>query len=144
MLHGNHASRDEHFSPLSDRDKDIMDTPYTREEIAELSPDAWPERGTYCEKCRTYIPRFAQVSPADEERLRCLTPVQAIKELRERTGCSMRWAKIWATHPQGPQTKHSREGVPPCPYCGKPLRTAKAQQCFECGADWHGESSRKA
>jgi hypothetical protein len=26
--------------------------------------------------------------------------------------------------------------VTPCPSCGKPLRTALAQQCLECGADW--------
>jgi hypothetical protein len=25
----------------------------------------------------------------------------------------------------------------PCPWCGKPLKTEKAQQCFECGMDWH-------
>lgn len=25
----------------------------------------------------------------------------------------------------------------PCPYCGAPLRTPKAQQCLSCGADWH-------
>lgn len=25
----------------------------------------------------------------------------------------------------------------PCPQCGELLRTSKAQQCFECGADWH-------
>jgi len=24
-----------------------------------------------------------------------------------------------------------------CPSCNQPLRTSKAQQCFECGADWH-------
>jgi hypothetical protein len=26
---------------------------------------------------------------------------------------------------------------PDCPKCGKVLRTAIAQQCFNCGADWH-------
>ncbi len=25
----------------------------------------------------------------------------------------------------------------PCPNCGKDLRTALAQQCMHCGADWH-------
>jgi hypothetical protein len=30
---------------------------------------------------------------------------------------------------------------PPCPNCGQPLRTAKAQQCFICGAKWHGRSA---
>ena len=24
-----------------------------------------------------------------------------------------------------------------CPKCGEPLRTSRAQQCLECGADWH-------
>jgi hypothetical protein len=26
---------------------------------------------------------------------------------------------------------------PPCPFCGHPLQTSKAQQCFRCGMDWH-------
>lgn len=26
--------------------------------------------------------------------------------------------------------------TPPCPKCGEPLRSAKAQQCFACGAVW--------
>jgi hypothetical protein len=31
----------------------------------------------------------------------------------------------------------TREGAPPCPQCGQPLRTPNAKQCFRCGADWH-------
>jgi hypothetical protein len=27
----------------------------------------------------------------------------------------------------------------PCPHCGAPLRSERANQCFECGADWHGQ-----
>ena len=27
----------------------------------------------------------------------------------------------------------------PCPHCGAPLRSERAQQCLECGANWHGQ-----
>ena len=30
----------------------------------------------------------------------------------------------------------------PCPFCRKPLRNYTAQQCFCCGADWHGNPPR--
>jgi hypothetical protein len=29
----------------------------------------------------------------------------------------------------------------PCLYCGAPLRTRKAKQCFECGMDWHDSAN---
>ena len=32
--------------------------------------------------------------------------------------------------------KRKKHG-PPCPHCGKPLRSELAKQCFECGTDWH-------
>jgi hypothetical protein len=31
----------------------------------------------------------------------------------------------------------SQNDNPACPYCGVPLASAKAQQCFACGWDWH-------
>jgi len=33
-----------------------------------------------------------------------------------------------------------RKKPAPCPHCGEPLRTALAQQCRHCGADWHAKS----
>jgi len=35
-----------------------------------------------------------------------------------------------------------QQELPPCPHCGRPLRTAEAQQCFHCGADWHGKPAK--
>jgi hypothetical protein len=109
------------------------DAPYTRDKIRQLGKDLWPWRGPYCSKCRAHIPQFADISPEVEKHLRSLRTMIAMRELRERTGCPIHWAKIWAFHPHGPQPSG-----PPCPYCGQPLRTDKAQQCLECGADWHG------
>ncbi len=116
------------------------DAPYTREEIDRVGANAGPWRGPYCGKCRNHIPQFAAISSDEEQRLRTLPTIEAIKELRERTGCSPLWAKIWLYHPHGPHPI-SRPNGPPCPYCGRPLRTDKAQQCLECGADWHGRPS---
>ena len=31
----------------------------------------------------------------------------------------------------------AKKKTKPCPECGKNLRTAIAQQCMHCGADWH-------
>lgn len=35
---------------------------------------------------------------------------------------------------------HKQDAGGPCPYCGKRLRTIKAQQCRHCGKKWHGMS----
>jgi hypothetical protein len=112
---------------------------YTNRELQSLPDDAWPTRGPLCEKCHTHIPALADLAPAQEESLRQLakqSSARAILELRRITGCNLRWAKIWVSHPNGPQTKHGVDG-PPCPYCGAPLRTDKAKQCISCGTDWH-------
>ncbi len=37
--------------------------------------------------------------------------------------------------PPRPVARFTEEGV--CPYCGQPLPTLQARQCFQCGADWH-------
>jgi len=36
---------------------------------------------------------------------------------------------------------NAKEKTKPCPECGKNLRTALAQQCMHCGADWHQKNS---
>lgn len=33
----------------------------------------------------------------------------------------------------------AKKETKPCPECGKDLPTALAQQCIDCGADWHVE-----
>src|SRR5262245_51056673 len=115
----------------------MKQAPYTRHELENIAESEFPARGEYCEGCKTLIPSFADVSTNDEHRIRAMeSRVQQTIEVRRLTGCSIRWAKIWVVHPHGPQPKHGQNG-PPCPECGLPLRTAKAMQCVECGADWH-------
>ena len=113
---------------------ELKKLPFSSEDMSRISDDAWPNRGDYCEKCHTWIPRFADLTDKETARLRSLSTIQAMKEVRATTGCSLRWAKIWAMHPNGPEPKYVG---PPCPHCGEPLRTSKARQCFSCGADWH-------
>jgi hypothetical protein len=68
--------------------------------------------------------------------------VSAIKLLRTATNASLseciKWVEERIRRLDGIQR---RSNGPPCPYCGKALRTDKARQCFECGVDWHKSSS---
>ncbi|WP_313920213.1 hypothetical protein [Tahibacter sp.] len=111
--------------------------PYTPEEIAVFG-EGFPRRGLYCPRCNTYIPEFSALSDVDRHRIRrlCLEHRRelAMAELRAATGCSGRWAKIWVIHAGRPGTLFPG---PPCPHCGKPLRTARARQCPHCLAQWH-------
>lgn len=116
---------------------ELKGLPYTHDELIRVADETWPSRGAYCEKCHAWIPRFADLTAEEIARLRGLSKVQAMKEVREVTGCSLRWAKIWAVHPNGPEPKYVG---PPCPHCGEQLRTAKARQCLSCGADWHEQN----
>ena len=111
--------------------------PYTNEEVVQLERGAIPARGVYCAKCGNHIPSFSVLSRQDEAHLRSLDIISAIRELRAKTGCGVTLAKIWAVHPDGP---HLKEARPPCHYCGRPLRSLLARQCFECGWDWHDAS----
>lgn len=39
---------------------------------------------------------------------------------------------------------YARKRRVPCPYCGKPLRSPLAEQCVECGVDWHKRPNQSA
>lgn len=113
---------------------------YYRDEVIEAG-SYLPTRGLFCQECGNYIPVFEELSEEDEQRVRqCLqqSTFMAIKALRDATGCSLGWAKLWAHH--GGKPTPPKE-VKPCPYCGQPLRTPLAKQCRFCQRDWHDEDS---
>jgi hypothetical protein len=65
--------------------------------------------------------------------------MMAIRELQTITGCSLRWATLWVHHAGRPLAL--RPG-PPCPFCRLPLKTSRAQICYRCPADLHGDPAR--
>ena len=114
----------------------LEEQPYTRAELIR-GGEVRPLRGLLCQKCHSRIPQFADLKDSDLARIRQLIadqkPIMAIAELRDATGCSLTWGKLWVTHNGQP----TLESPAPCPYCGKPLRTPTAKQCRHCLMDWH-------
>ena len=104
--------------------------------------DNLPERGPLCHECGARIPVFEELSEEDERRVRqCIREgrrLMAIEELKQATGCSLRWAKLWVYHNGRPNP--AKEPTP-CQYCGMPLRTSLAKQCRFCRKDWHDEAN---
>ena len=111
---------------------------YTKDELIRLVVDALPTRGETCPKCGVVIPEFVDLTEKDEARLHRLIlegrKMMAMHELRSLTLCPVSWAKIWVLH----SGKADAVGTTaPCPYCGRPLKTALAKQCPHCNMDWH-------
>lgn len=114
---------------------------YTREEVIAAGSEL-PTRGLLCHDCDEFIPVFEDLSEEDERRvIHCMQHgrlIMATIELREATGCSLEWAKLWVQHRGRPEP--AKEPTP-CPYCGEPLRTSLAKQCRFCRRDWHDEDN---
>ena len=111
---------------------------YSNEDFSSEGVPDFPERGDYCPKCKVNIPSFVNLPPDLEREIRAITDsVVQMDRVQLATGCPRTWAKIWVNHPDGPEREFGHSNAPPCPECGKQLRTDKAKQCVECGADWH-------
>jgi hypothetical protein len=101
----------------------------------------WPQMGRPCGHCNLRIPLFLELDVETASRARELARkhnlADAMKTVHQATGCGLKWAQLWAEHPDGPVREPVPWPGPPCPHCGKPLRSKLAKQCFECGMDWH-------
>ncbi len=115
-----------------------MEAPYTRDELSALETGAKPTRGRFCPKCKSHIPEFADISRGLATKLKRMHGAEAMATIRDATGCPLGWAKSWVIHKDGPHREFGDKDAPPCPHCGRQLRTKLAKQCVECGADWHG------
>ena len=117
-----------------------MIKPFSREEV-ENAGNGFPSRGIFCEKCNVNIPIFEELSDEQAAKIRKIANGDKLEEMRlvrEATGCSIRWAKIWSLHENGPQRKREYRGNAKSPYCNARLRTDRAKQCPKCFKSWHG------
>lgn len=120
---------------------------YFKRDLLEVVDDL-PAMGKPCYHCGARIPKFldleSEVRRRIYELIRNGDEAGAIEALRAETGCPPEWARLWVTHPFGPRRPARLWVGPPCAYCGRPLRTRLARQCFDCGKDWHDpENIRK-
>lgn len=117
--------------------------PYSRDELQNVV-EGLPTRGPVCPKCQQHIPQFRDLAPQDEARVRYLIcqdrKAAATQELRIFTSCPISWAKLWVMHSGRADALGTSA---PCPYCGKPLITARARQCQHCLMDWHDANNLK-
>jgi len=115
---------------------ETKDDSYSREEVCSFG-DGFPDRGILCTKCNTKIPQFEEMTPELETRVKTLIRnkknLMAMAELESRLGCSKRWAKIWVIHAGKPTPEFPG---PPCPYCGKSLKTSLSKFCMHCLKNW--------
>jgi len=120
-----------------------MMQPYTRAEV-QAAQNSLPTRGQQCQHCGAFIPTFEDLTPEQADQIRDMIsrgPINAIKALRDQTGCSMTWAKLWVDH--GGVARGEFFNTVPCPYCERPLRSARAKQCRHCHRDWHDSENVK-
>jgi len=117
-----------------ERSKDVGG--YFNRELIGITEE-WPRMGRLCPHCNLRIPKFLDLPSEVASKALASSKVSAIKIIAETTGCPLYWAQLWVEHPEGPIHPPFKWPGPPCANCGKPLRSALARQCFECGMDWH-------
>ena len=73
-----------------------MSEKYTREELEKVSNSEFPEKGTFCNKCKTWIPQFEELDEVTESRIKKLineqNQIMAMRELEAKVGCNQRWS----------------------------------------------------
>jgi hypothetical protein len=106
------------------------------EYAARLLPE---DKWSHCDRCGLEVPEF-EFSEAFQSRLKDLIQnnerAQITMDLRRESGCDFGVAKLWVYHKTYENAQAAPEKVG-CPYCGKPLRTARAKQCRFCRRNWH-------
>jgi len=115
-----------------------MNQKYSRKELENVGGSEFPKKGLYCKSCKTWIPQFEELDEKSENYILTLIEngekILAMRALETIVGCNKRWSKIWVIHGGKPSPEFKG---PPCPFCGKKLRTSNAKQCPHCFKSWH-------